>query len=101
MVMAMDAKTAASHVERINRDGYTIVEDAIEPDLVDGLLDDLDRLVVDLDVKPAQNDFEGASTLRVYNLLVHGERFERVPVHPSILPIVDGVLGPGCLVSSL
>jgi ectoine hydroxylase-related dioxygenase (phytanoyl-CoA dioxygenase family) len=101
MVMAMDAKTAASHVERINRDGYTIVENAIEPDLIDGLLEDLDRLVVELDIKPAANTFEGSSTLRVYNLLAHGERFERVPVHPAILPIVDGVLGPGCLVSSL
>jgi ectoine hydroxylase-related dioxygenase (phytanoyl-CoA dioxygenase family) len=97
----MDAKTVASHLDRIKRDGYTIVENAIEPELIDGLLADLDRLVVELDVQPAQNDFEGASTLRIYNLLVHGERFEQVPVHPAILPIVDGVLGPGCLVSSL
>ena len=97
----MDAATVASHVERINRDGYTIVEGAIEPDLIDGLLDDLDRLVRDLEITPANNSFEGANTLRVYNLLVHGERFERVPVHPEVLPIVDAILGPGCLVSSL
>ncbi|MBA2626064.1 MAG: phytanoyl-CoA dioxygenase family protein [Acidimicrobiia bacterium] len=91
----------ASHLERLGRDGYTIVEGAIEAELVDGLLDDLDRLVRDLGVRPAGNSFEGASTLRVYNLLVHGPRFAEVPVHPSVLPIVDGVLGPGCLVSSL
>jgi ectoine hydroxylase-related dioxygenase (phytanoyl-CoA dioxygenase family) len=91
----------ATHVGRIADDGYTIVEDAIEPELVDGLLDDLHRLERDLDVRPAGNSFEGANTLRIYNLLVHGERFERVPVHPAVLPVVDGVLGPGCLVSSL
>jgi ectoine hydroxylase-related dioxygenase (phytanoyl-CoA dioxygenase family) len=95
------ADRVAEHVERVARDGYTIVEDAIEPELVDGLLDDLHRLERDLDVRPAGNSFEGANTLRIYNLLVHGERFERVPVHPAVLPVVDGVLGPGCLVSSL
>ena len=97
----MDAATVARHVESIGRDGYTVVEDAIEPDLVDGLLGDLDRLERDLDIRPAVNSFEGTSTLRIYNLLVHGERFERIPVHPSVLPVVDGVLGAGCLVSSL
>ena len=39
--------------------------------------------------------------MRIYNLLAHGELFERVPVHPNVLPIVEGVLDPGCLVSSL
>ncbi len=98
---AVDAELVAEHVERVATDGYTIVEDAIEPELVDGLLEDLDRLVGELDIRPAGNSFEGAHTLRIYNLLVHGERFERVPVHPDVLPVVDGVLGAGCLVSSL
>jgi len=100
-VRGVDEGAAAAHVERVARDGWTVVEDAIEPDLVDGLLDDLDRLVRDLGVEPARNSFEGASTLRIYNLLVHGEHFRRIPVHPNVLPVVDGVLGPGCLVSSL
>jgi ectoine hydroxylase-related dioxygenase (phytanoyl-CoA dioxygenase family) len=98
---AVDPDVVAEHVGRVAADGYTIVEGAIEPDLVDGLLEDLDRLERDLDVRPAGNSFEGAQTLRIYNLLVHGERFERIPVHPNVLPIVDRVLGPGCLVSSL
>jgi ectoine hydroxylase-related dioxygenase (phytanoyl-CoA dioxygenase family) len=100
-VRAVDADRVAEHVERVARDGYTIVEDAIEPELVDGLLADLDRLERELDVRPAGNSFEGADTVRIYNLLVHGERFERVPVHPNVLPVVEGVLDSGCLVSSL
>jgi ectoine hydroxylase-related dioxygenase (phytanoyl-CoA dioxygenase family) len=90
-----------AHVGRIERDGYTIVEDAIGLDVVDSILDDLLRLEHDLGVVPAHNDFEGVRTTRVYNLLAHGPRFEQIPVHPAILPICERVLDPGLLVSSL
>ena len=50
---------------------------------------------------PAGNDFEGARTVRIYNLLAHGALYEQVPVHENVLPIVEGVLDRGCLVSSL
>jgi ectoine hydroxylase-related dioxygenase (phytanoyl-CoA dioxygenase family) len=89
------------HVARIAEDGYTIVPDAIEPDLIDELNRELLRLEVDLGIVPATNDFEGAHTVRIYNLLVHGKAFERIPVHPNVLPIVEGVLDWGCLISSL
>jgi ectoine hydroxylase-related dioxygenase (phytanoyl-CoA dioxygenase family) len=88
-------------IAEIAEQGYTIVQGAIDPDLVDGLHDDLLRLEHDLAVVPARNDFEGERTVRIYNLLVHGELYERVPVHPNVLPIVEGVLDQGCLVSSL
>ena len=97
----MDEQTRAAHIERVRGVGYTIVEDAIEPDLIDALNAALDRLERDLDAKPAGNSFEGARTVRIYNLLAHGAPFERVPVHPSVLPIIEGVLDSGCLISSL
>jgi ectoine hydroxylase-related dioxygenase (phytanoyl-CoA dioxygenase family) len=90
-----------THVDRIADQGYTVVEDAIEPDLVDELTDTLDRLERDLAVMPADNSFEGRRTVRVYNLLVHGDVFARVPVHANVLPVVERVLDPGCLLSSL
>jgi ectoine hydroxylase-related dioxygenase (phytanoyl-CoA dioxygenase family) len=89
------------HLERIDRQGYTVVEDAIEFDLVDALAEDLLRLERELGIRPARNDFEGEATVRIYNLLARGRLYERIPVHSSVLPIVEGVLGPGCLVSSL
>lgn len=95
---AIDVK---AHVAAIAEQGYTIVEDAIEPDLVDELVEDLTRLEHDLGVVPATNGFEGTRTVRIYNLLVHGPLYQRVPVHPSVLPIVEGVLDAGCLISSL
>ena len=48
-----------------------------------------------------RQQLRGPTTVRIYNLLVHGELFERVPVHPNVLPIVEGVLDRGCLISSL
>jgi ectoine hydroxylase-related dioxygenase (phytanoyl-CoA dioxygenase family) len=97
----LDAATLDSHVVAIARDGYTVVEDAIEPDLVDALNDDLRRLERVYEVVPADNSFEGSRTVRIYNLLALGAVYETVPTHDSVLPIVERVLDPGCLISSL
>jgi ectoine hydroxylase-related dioxygenase (phytanoyl-CoA dioxygenase family) len=93
--------TGAEHAARVAADGYTIIEGAIEPELVTALRRDLDRLEAELHVDPADNDFEGRHTVRIYNLLARGEVWARVPVHPAVLPVVEGVLDKGCLVSSL
>jgi ectoine hydroxylase-related dioxygenase (phytanoyl-CoA dioxygenase family) len=89
------------HLERIRNDGYTILEDAIEPELCDALLADLKRLEVELGIVPAQNVFEGTKTVRIYNLLARGPLYARIPVHEKVLPLVEQVLDKGCLVSSL
>ena len=68
---------------------------------MDALAEGLLRLERDRNVKPSDNDFEGAHTVRIYNLLTHGELYERIPVHENVLPVVEAVLDPGCLVSSL
>ena len=97
----MDEKAKAGHLERLARDGYTVVENAIEPALVDALNAALERLERELDAKPAMNGFEGHRTVRIYNLLAHGAPFERVPAHENVLPLIEGVLDAGCLISSL
>ena len=97
----MDPRARDAHIEAVRKVGYTIVENAIAPNLIDALNDALNRLERDLGAKPAMNGFEGHRTVRIYNLLAHGAPFERVPVHEAVLPIVEGVLDPGCLISSL
>jgi len=97
----MDDSTRAKHLERIAKDGFTIVENAIEPALIDALNVALDRLERELDAKPAMNGFEGHKTVRIYNLLAHGAPFDQVPVHENVLPLIEGVLDQGCLISSL
>jgi ectoine hydroxylase-related dioxygenase (phytanoyl-CoA dioxygenase family) len=91
----------AAHLRALSRDGYTIVENAIEPDLIDELNAALAGLETLLDAKPAMNGFEGHRTVRIYNLLAYGEPFTRIPVHASVLPLIEGVLDEGCLISSL
>lgn len=91
----------AAHIAAVKRDGYTIVENAIQPALIDRLNASLDRLERELGAKPAMNGFEGHKTVRIYNLLAYGEPFDQVPVHENVLPIIEGVLDSGCLISSL
>lgn len=99
--MGARIQDTAEHVAEIGTRGFTLLEGVLTDDECDELLDDLDRLHVELGTRPAANDFEGTATLRVYNLLSHGPHWQRVAVDPRVLPVVDGVLGPGCLVSSL
>jgi ectoine hydroxylase-related dioxygenase (phytanoyl-CoA dioxygenase family) len=92
---------SADHVEAVQRDGYAIIENAFPADVADALRDDLERLERELGVVPAGNEFEGARTVRIYNLLVYGELYQQIPIWDSVLPVVEGVLDPGCLISSL
>ena len=90
-----------AHAARIERDGYTILERVIDPALLDALSADLLRIEREEGVVPACNPFEGSSTVRIYNLLARGKLYEQIPVHDSVLPVVERVLDRGCLVSSL
>jgi ectoine hydroxylase-related dioxygenase (phytanoyl-CoA dioxygenase family) len=91
----------ADHLRRIAEDGWTVLPGAIEPEFVDDIADALIRLEHDLGTAPSRNLFEGLHTTRVYNLLAHGTTFEKIPVHPHVLPVVEAVLDPGLLISSL
>ncbi len=87
--------------EKVRTEGWAVVENCIDLDLTDQISDDLLRLERDLGIVPADNLFEGTRTTRIYNLLVHGPLYQRIPVHPNVLPIVERVLDPGLLISSL
>ena len=89
----MDQKTRDDHIARVQRDGFTIVENAISPELVDALNAGLERLELETGAKPAMNGFEGHKTVRIYNLLAFGDPFTRVPVHDNVLPVIDSLAG--------
>jgi ectoine hydroxylase-related dioxygenase (phytanoyl-CoA dioxygenase family) len=93
--------TISDHVDRITEQGYTVLEDAIEPALVVKLRDTIRRLQRELDVKPFGTEAEGHSTLRMYNLLAKHPVFAAMPVHPNVLPIVEALLDKGCLLSGM
>jgi ectoine hydroxylase-related dioxygenase (phytanoyl-CoA dioxygenase family) len=91
----------SDHVARIDEDGYTIVTDAIEPELVAALRDTVRRVEDELDIQPKATAAEGHATKRMYNLLARDPIFQRMPLHPSVLPIVERVLDRGCLLSGM
>ncbi len=99
--MSLTPGDVDAHVERIEKDGYSILEGAIDASMLDELRADLERIEHDARVIPAKNIFEGFKTVRIYNLLARGKIYEAVAEHASVLPIVERVLDRGCLVSSL
>jgi len=99
--MQLDKEQIKAHADRIQTDGYTIVENAIETDFIERIADELARVERELNIKPRMNVFEGNKTTRVLNLLAYGKTFEAIPVHRNILPIVEEVLDGGLLVSTV
>ena len=99
--MANRVDTITDHVGQIATVGYTIVEDAIEPELIEVLTARIDGLLEELGIPFGDNSFLGERTRRIFNLLARDPVFASVPIHPSVLPIVEGVLDAECLLSSL
>ena len=101
MTVVLDDSALDEHLARIDADGFTIIEDAIEPGLVAGLRDAIRRLQGELGIQPLGTAAEGHSTLRMYNLLAKDPIFQAMPVHPNVLPVVERLLDRGCLLSGM
>lgn len=91
----------AESLERLDRDGYVILEEVIEPALVAELRDEVRRVARERDTAPRGNTVEGFETLRTYNLLAKSPAFQKMPVHDAVLPLVERVLEPDCLLSGM
>ena len=89
-----------AHVGRLREHGYTILRDAIAPEVREGLRDALERLEREHGFGFATTRFEGTRTVRIYNLLARGEAFWQVPLHPTVLAIAERALAPELLLSS-
>jgi len=87
------------HIERIRRDGYTVI---------DGLLPESSRERIRAELapwlqgeRPGRNDFEGFRTERVYALLAKAPAVAEIVEHPAVLEIVDAFLARHYLLSAL
>jgi len=89
------------HVARLREHGFTVLRDAIAPEVRESLRDALERLEAEQGLGFARTRFEGTRTVRIYNLLAHGEAFWPVPLHPTVLAIAERALDPELLLSSL
>ena len=93
--------TTEEHIESIKTQGYSLIKGAFPVAVADMIYDELLRLEEEHDITPHGNRFEGEKTVRIYNLLVHGPLFQAIPIQESVLPVVEGVLDKGCLISSI
>ena len=89
-----------AHTDRIRDDGFTVIEHAASPTLVEGLKAALLRTEHDHDLGYAKTSFEGFKTVRINNLLTYDDIFWEVPLHENVLPVVERVLDRECLLSS-
>jgi len=84
-----------------DRDGFVVLENVIDTDLVEELKEALLKTEHDLNITGRDTDFEGRQTIRIYNLLAHGEPYWKVPVHEAVLPFAEKVLDAELQLSSL
>ena len=105
---ALTADEVAQHVELVAEFGYTVVECAFEPELVERLRADIERIkevaaaggdgVID-GIGKTQATFGETANFQS-NLLSKSRASWEIAVHPNLLRIIEGVLGHHCLASS-
>jgi ectoine hydroxylase-related dioxygenase (phytanoyl-CoA dioxygenase family) len=90
------------HLANLDRDGFTVLPDAIPPAFRQEILAELERLQ---SVRPGGDippqPFSGRVTRRWFDLLNDGEVWQRVAIHPWVLQIQHEVLGEGFLLSTM
>ena len=90
------------HVDSVAKNGYSIMENAIDQEFLLEICDELARLEKvgpggDIPLGP----FTGFVTRRWFDVLNDGEVWQRVATHPWILKVIEGVLGEGFLLSTM
>lgn len=93
--------SAAEHAQRIERDGYTVLPDVIDPALLETLRSRVWGLLDELTIPYGANEFLGTHTRRIFNLLARDRCFENLAMHSGLLAVVEQVLDRECLLSSL
>ena len=98
----MDQGALAAHLEGLDRNGYTILENVIDAGLVARILNRVREIEREtLPQEESGTPVDGSSQLRTAGLLSLDPLFWDVPIHPEVLPLVELVLDPGCLLTSL
>jgi ectoine hydroxylase-related dioxygenase (phytanoyl-CoA dioxygenase family) len=86
-------------IDSLERDGYAILPRAIDRAAIDELVAAL--APYEAGRPTGRNAFEGLASWRVYSLAGKGEPFRRLAEHPDVLAVLDRVLLPNYLLSTL
>lgn len=90
---------ASETLERLDVDGYVVLERAVGSDVLGQIRAELDPYLGERSLL-GRNDFEGFSTNRVYALLAKAPSVAALVEHPAVLAILDELLLPGYLLSA-
>lgn len=92
----------AHYADQVAKQGFAIMEGAIEESFRGALMAELDRLEKVRpggDIPPAP--FTGFHTRRWFDLLNDGDLWQQVAIHPWVLKVLERVLGDGFLLSTM
>ena len=81
-------------LDRLDTDGYVVLERAVGDDTLRRIKDELDPYLGH-DALHGRNDFEGFSTNRVYALLAKAPSVAELVEHVDVVAILDALLLPG------
>jgi ectoine hydroxylase-related dioxygenase (phytanoyl-CoA dioxygenase family) len=85
------------HLQRMEAEGYTIVEDVLD---ADGLAAFREAIAPYLGSHRGRNAFEGRTTERVYTMVGRGRIFEAITSDVRLLGLLGTFLAPGFLLSA-
>ncbi|NKC00199.1 MAG: phytanoyl-CoA dioxygenase [Pseudomonadales bacterium] len=98
----LSADEIGQHQENIAKQGFSIMENAIDADFLSALqaeLELLEEVRPGGDIPPAP--FTGFHTRRWFDLLNDGDIWQQVGIHPWVLAVLSQVLGDGFLLSTM
>ncbi len=81
-------------LETLERDGYTVMQDAVPSEVIRAIADDLEPWLQS--TPKCEGDFYGWDTTRVGGLLTKALRTRELVLHPQILAIAQTLLGAQC-----
>jgi ectoine hydroxylase-related dioxygenase (phytanoyl-CoA dioxygenase family) len=86
-------------VDTFQRDGFVIIERALERDAIDEIVRALAPYEAERPM--GRSAFEGLQSQRVYSLAGKGEAFWRLAEEPRVLALIDRLLMPNFLLSTM
>ena len=97
----MDEQSRQAHVDAVETDGYTILQDVITPERIEALKKRVREIERDsLGNIEADDPNDETSFLRTGGLLRIDPLFWDVPIEPDVLEVLEGALGADFLLST-
>lgn len=81
-------------IEELERDGFVIIENLMESDLLQQISDELNCSFKK--TPRCKGDFYGWNTKRFGTIFTKAPATQNLALHPTITPVLDHILGPNC-----